>query len=75
MVGADLQSLIPAHDETGLAGLLVLEDADVAGTALLPLRVGLDETEELGAPGESAGSSATEACAMHAGLWGPQMRR
>lgn len=49
VVGADLEGLVSAHDESGLAVLLVLEQADVAGAALLPLAALLDELEELGA--------------------------
>lgn len=79
MVRADLQSLIPAHDETGLAGLLVLEDAHVAGAALLPLGVGLDEAEELGAPAMSAMCSALCVACRAWGLCGaahaPEERR
>ncbi len=49
MVGADLEGLVAAHDQAGLAVLAVLEQADVASAALLPLaRVG-DVLEELGA--------------------------
>lgn len=49
VVSADLEGLVAAHDETGLAILLMLEESDISGTALLPL-VGLaDELEELGA--------------------------
>lgn len=49
MVGADLEGLIAAHNEASLAVLLVLQESNISGTALLPL-VGLaDELEELGA--------------------------
>lgn len=48
MVGADLEGLVAAHDQASLAVLLVLEQADVAGAALLPLLVVLLEHEELG---------------------------
>lgn len=54
VVGADLESLIPAHDETDLAGVLGGEETNVTGTTLLPLGVLLVETEELGAPVMSA---------------------
>ena len=53
VVRADLQSLIPAHDETDLLRGLVLEETDLAGAAFLPLEVVLDEAEELCAPGVS----------------------
>lgn len=49
MVGTDLESLVTAHDQASLAVLLVLEQTDVAGTALLPLLVVLLEDEELSA--------------------------
>lgn len=49
VVGADLKGLVTTHDQTGLAVLLVLEQADVTGTALLPLLGILLEDEELGA--------------------------
>lgn len=49
VVSADLEGLVAAHDETGLAVLLVLQQADVTGAALLPLSGLLDELEELGA--------------------------
>ena len=49
MVGADLEGLIAAHNEASLAVLLVLQESNISGTALLPL-VGLaDELKELGA--------------------------
>ena len=51
MVGADLESLVATHQETDLLGLLVLHQADISGTALLPLVGLLDEAEKLGAPG------------------------
>ena len=56
VVGADLEGLVPSHDQTGLARLLVLEQADVARAPLLPLKVVLEESEELCAPGVSARS-------------------
>ena len=53
MVGADLEGLVAAHDEADLLRLLVLEQSDVTGAALLPLgRVG-NESEQLGAPVEA----------------------
>lgn len=55
VVGADLEGLVAAHDEADLLGLLVLEQSDVTGAALLPLgRVG-NESEQLGAPGKTHG--------------------
>lgn len=49
MVGADLEGLVAAHDQAGLAVIAMLEQTHVAGTALLPLaRVG-NVPEELGA--------------------------
>lgn len=49
MVGADLEGLIAAHDEAGLLVLLVLQQADVTGTTLLPLLRLAVELKELGA--------------------------
>lgn len=49
VVGADLEGLVAAHDQAGLAVLLVLEQANVPGAALLPLLVLLLENEELSA--------------------------
>jgi hypothetical protein len=49
MVGADLKSLVAAHNESCLAGFLVFEETNVTSTALLPLVRLLDELEELGA--------------------------
>jgi hypothetical protein len=49
VVGADLEGLVAAHDQAGLAVVAVLEQAHIAGTALLPLaRIG-HVLEELGA--------------------------
>lgn len=50
VVGADLVGLVATHQETDLLGLLVLHQADISGTALLPLVGLLDEAEKLGAP-------------------------
>jgi hypothetical protein len=47
MVGADLQRLVSAHDQPGLAILLVLEQPDISSTALLPLAALAVELEEL----------------------------
>jgi hypothetical protein len=49
VVCADLEGLVSAHDQAGLAVLAVLEQADVAGAALLPLADLLDIPEKLGA--------------------------
>ena len=50
VVGADLEGLVSAHNQSGLAVLLVLQQLNVAGSALLPL-FGLGiELEELSAP-------------------------
>lgn len=49
MVGADLQGLVPAHDQTGLQVLLVLQQTDITGTTLLPLLALGVELEKLGA--------------------------
>lgn len=60
MVRADLERLVPPHDEADLLRLGVLQHADVARATLLPLGVGR-EPEELGAPAsERASSSATK---------------
>jgi len=48
VVGADLEGLVTTHDESGSAVLLVLEQADLAGTTLLPLSAVAVELEELG---------------------------
>ncbi len=49
MVRADLQGLVPAHDNAGLAVLDVLEETNISGSAFLPLARFLHELEELGA--------------------------
>lgn len=49
MVGADLEGLVAAHDQTSLAVLPVLQQADVTGSTLLPLLRLLLEDEQLGA--------------------------
>lgn len=49
VVGANLQGLVAAHDQTGLAVLQVLEKTNISGTSLLPLAALLDELKELGA--------------------------
>lgn len=51
MVGADLEGLVAAHDQSGLEVLLVLQKTDITGTTLLPLATGFNvhELEELGA--------------------------
>lgn len=49
MVGADLEGLIPTHDQTGLLVLLVLQQTHITSTTLLPLLAVTVEFEELGA--------------------------
>lgn len=49
MVGADLEGLIPTHDETGLLVLLVLQQTHITSTTLLPLLAVTIELEQLGA--------------------------
>lgn len=49
MVGADLQSLVSSHNQSGLSVLLVLQESDITSTTLLPLLSILDELEELSA--------------------------
>lgn len=48
VVGADLEGLVPAHDQTGLLVLLVLQETDVTSTALLPLLALTVKLEQLG---------------------------
>lgn len=49
VVGADLQGLVPAHHQTSLLVLLVLQQPHVAGTTLLPLLALTVVLEQLGA--------------------------
>lgn len=49
MVGADLEGLVAAHDQTGLLVLLVLQQTHITGTTLLPLLAFAVELEKLGA--------------------------
>lgn len=49
MVRADLESLIPPHDQARLLVLLVLQQSNIAGPALLPLLRLAVELEQLGA--------------------------
>lgn len=49
MVGADLQGLIPAHDQAGLLVLLVLQQTHITSATLLPLLALTVELEQLGA--------------------------
>lgn len=49
VVGANFERLVAAHDQTCLAVLLVLQQADVTGAALLPFIGVPDELEQLGA--------------------------
>ena len=58
VVRAHLERLIAAHHQADLLGLLVLEEAHVAGAALLPLRGVGRETEELRAPVGVSGGGA-----------------
>lgn len=53
MVGANLEGLISAHNQTCLAVLPVLEEPHITGTTLLPLVGVADELEELRAHLES----------------------
>jgi len=48
VVGADLERLVSAHHQPGLAVLTMLEQPDIARTALLPLPRVLVEFEQLG---------------------------
>ena len=47
VVGADLEGLVAAHHQAGLLVLLVLEQAHVTSTTLLPLLAITVELEEL----------------------------
>ena len=51
VVRANLERLVPSHDQSNLLGLFVLEQTNIARSSLLPLKVGLDESEELGSSG------------------------
>jgi hypothetical protein len=62
VVRADLERLIPSHDETDLARVLGREETDVAGAALLPLELALGEAEELGTPGKLARGTGRWSC-------------
>jgi hypothetical protein len=53
VVGANLQGLVTTHNKSGSAVLLVLEQTDFTGTALLPLSAVAVELEELGTHLES----------------------
>lgn len=47
VIGADLESLISTHNQSGLHVLLVLQESDITSTTLLPL-IGLaGELEQL----------------------------
>ena len=48
VVGADLEGLVSAHDQTGLLVLLVLQQPHVTSTALLPLLALTVKLEQLG---------------------------
>lgn len=47
VVGANLERLVAAHDDTDLLGLLMLEQANIASAALFPLFAARVEAEEL----------------------------
>ncbi len=49
VVGADLEGLVASHDQASLAVFLVLQQPDIAGSALLPLAGLADELKQLGA--------------------------
>lgn len=49
MVGADLQSLVSAHDQSSLAVFLVFEKSNIASSTLLPLVCLTNKLEKLGA--------------------------
>jgi len=49
MIGADLERLVTAHDQTSFAVFLVLQKTSVASAALLPLSCLFHKLEELGA--------------------------
>ena len=49
MVGADLECLVPTHDQPSLSVLLVLEQSNVTSTTLLPFSALAVELEQLGA--------------------------
>jgi len=50
MVGANLQSLIPPHDESNLLGFLVGEKPNISSSPLFPFIVNLGESEKFGPP-------------------------
>lgn len=47
MVSADLESLVASHNQSGLAILLVLEQANITSSSLLPFARFLGELEQL----------------------------
>jgi hypothetical protein len=47
MIRADLKCLISSHNQSCLAILLMLEESDITGTALLPLIAVSNKLEEL----------------------------
>lgn len=49
MVGTDLEGLVAAHDQPGLAVIAMLEQTHITGTALLPFACLGHVLEELGA--------------------------
>lgn len=50
VVRADLEGLVPSHDEPDLSSGGRLEDLDLSGSTLLPLGRRLVESEQLGSP-------------------------
>jgi hypothetical protein len=53
VVRADLQSLVPPHDQSGLMVLPVLQQSDVSSSTLLPLPRVTVESKQLGSHLES----------------------
>lgn len=50
VVGADLERLVPSHDEAYFVGLVVLEEPNVARPAFFPLAALPDESEQFRSP-------------------------
>lgn len=50
MVGADLERLVPSHDESYFVGLVVLKETNVPSPAFFPLAALPDESEQFGSP-------------------------
>lgn len=55
VVGTDLESFVPPHDETDLFVVLVGEKTDISSSSLFPLKLRLREPEQLGPPGFVSG--------------------